>query len=872
MNNRRINKNGHEKLIEFLSANNLYGCLSERAIKILSVNYVTLTEFFTFKYCDYKKLRWADRESVSELLASAKEAQYSDNRSEINRYNNIVALGDAGNNKGNINSKVHLYKESLQSTKKSSMDIFLTEHCLENVISTRAYNALTNNKVTRSKFFSFSLWDFEDLNKVGKGTAKELYSIAEKYRDEENAKIVNAELATLRGYIASANDSELSNILQPISGNIYVERFSKIFEILCSLFAKIVTYGDHEEAFLPISSLQSVYSYLYSIRIEHALFVCKDASAHFLNNKETYKYFRIDQSEEDILNYFDEAFYRSCILFIGHTPKDESYMNKVVIDVMEDLHAKYNIFDLLSQDCKLIIYQLKHGRAPFFARYNLRKIHNSLSDREFRIMYQIVILNRTIEDVGIVEGLTRDRTRQIYNKIKDKIRLWGEADGTISGIKSYKFNELAYITPENTIFENIKESEPIDYDFDFFCFLISVFFDEFTMFSRTKISQEKTMKITYICHVKLIKAINLEGIQNFVQQNYNDPLITEIALNPILAKRKFRLIDNVSNEMINEAKGLLTYICQECFDLKVVDNDDPFEDMSVFLIPEKIKPIIIDILSQNNAPMSSDMILKTIVKINPKVYESLSIEKVKSCLSDKKTFKQIGLKSLYTLANSSNYAGSVNKSIGKALWETNEPIKMQELIQKVLLLRPDSNEKSVRSVITNMIKKNECTLYKDLYVGLTSRIDEYPSKYEPDQSISKRSFEERIQALYDFVEHYKRMPNMQGNAQEKSLATWYRRINATPDLSVDKLVLIDRIDQICQENHYPKDANECDFRDNCKQVKAIIMRTGKLPQMQENKALYEWLYRTSKREQNLSGFYKEEYAKLKQFMTDFNLG
>jgi len=861
MSYRRINKKGHDKLIEYLSTNKLYWYLSKRAIQLLSVNYVTLKEFLSFTYADYRELRWADKDCINELLALAKGAQNTDNGNGIKPSQKAVAIGNIRDG-----------KNSLHGTRKSSIDIFLLEHHLENVISTRAYSALKKNKVTRGKFFSFSLSDFENLKDVGKITAEELYSIAQKYREEENAKIINDELATLKGDIACANDSELTDILQPISDIVYVERFAEIFKILSTLFEKIVTDNGHEEIFTPISQLKSLYSYMCSLRLRNVLYACKDASAHFLHQRNNYRNIRLSKTEEEILNYFDEAFYKSCIACIGHDPTDEAFMNQVIVEVMNDLQDKYGIFNLLSPDCKLIMYQLRHGEIPLFAEYNLHRINFRLSDREYRILYKIVIRNKTTEEVGIEEGLVRDRIRQIYNKIKDNIRLWGQVDGTMSAIRSYKFDELPYLTPYNTYFEKLKESEPIDYEFDFFCFIITVFYDEFTSFSKLKISQEKTEKITYLCNKKLIQSIDLEGIQNFIQQNYNDPLITEIALNPILKRRKYRLADNVSNEMINDAKGLLAYICQECFDLKVTDIDEPFEDLSVHLTPEKIKPVIIDILTQINAPMSLDMILQTLVKTNPVVYKSLSIDKVKSFLSDKKIFKQVGLKSLYTLASSSNYAGSVTKSIGKTLWESKEPIKMQELIQKVLVLRPDSNERSVRSVITSMIKRNECTLYKDTYVGLTSRIDEYPPKYEPDESVSKQSFGERIQALFDFVEQYQRMPNMQGDAQERSLTTWYKRINADPDLSVDKLVLIDRVEQICLENHYPKDANECEFRDNCKQVKAIIMRTGKLPHTQEDKALYEWLYRTSKREQNLSGFYKEEYAALKQFMADFNLG
>ena len=59
------------------------------------------------------------------------------------------------------------------------------------------------------------------------------------------------------------------------------------------------------------------------------------------------------------------------------------------------------------------------------------------------------------------------------------------------------------------------------------------------------------------------------------------------------------------------------------------------------------------------------------------------------------------------------------------LIESDKPIKLDSLIEQVLSMRPDSNFKSVRSVITNRIKSNELIMYIDSYVGLMSKIDTY---------------------------------------------------------------------------------------------------------------------------------------------------
>lgn len=741
---------------------------------------------------------------------------------------------------------------------------FIADNELECRLSGHAQSALIANVVTISEFFSFSVEDYMEFNGVGKKTATELVIRAEEFRNIGNDKKIKKDIDALNMSVACAHEEGLSDILRPFSKIHHKEAFNKIFNILKSLFGI-------RDPFI------SVYSYLSSIRHGDTLYVCPNAGEYIPNKSRPYYMYILGTHEGEVdvnmLNCFDEAFLKSCITFIGHNLEEESYMHMAIVNALEELQENHNVLSFLSSEGRDVFYQLKYGRIPAFARFNSSNLEERLSDREYRILFKSVIQNKSYEEIGVEEGLTRGRVQQINKQTIDNLRFLAQEDGSMEIIRSYRYDEYAYLTPYNSNFYEIRAREPIDYNFDFFCFIISIMYDDvFTIYRRNKIQQGETSIITYLCNRKITNVLDIVKIQNYIQKIYHKLHTKEIALNPILDKREFWLVNKVDEETINSIKGLLIYICQEGFDLIVSDADKPFVDVSEFQTHEKIAEVISEILSQKGGPMSPEMILSAMVQYNSDAYDFLSVSQLKSFLSiNKALFTQIGVKSLYTLATSQNYAGSVNKSIGKTLWDSPEPLKMQELIQKVLQLRPDSNEKSVRSVITSMIKKNECTLYKDSYVGLTSRVDDYSAEFEPDESVSKFSFSDRIQALYSFLDQYHRMPNMQGDAKERSLCTWYRRIIDIPDLSVDKLVILDKVEQICRDNHYPKDVHECDFRDNCEQVKAIILRTGKLPQMYENKKICEWLYRAAKREQNLSLYCREEYESLKQFIRDFDL-
>ena len=738
---------------------------------------------------------------------------------------------------------------------------FISINKLEHILSVHAYKTLIENVVTLSEFFSFSIEDYMEFNGVGKKTASELVLRAEDFRYIGNEEIIKEELEALREDEKCAHENELSVILQPCSSIQHKEAFNKIFDVIQSLF--------WDKPFF-----KSIYSYLSSIRYKDALYVCHDADAYIPDSSKPYKAYTLgpdgDICNVDVFNFFDEAFLKSCITFIGHNPTDELYMYRIIVETLEDMQEKYNVLSCLSSNGRELLYQLKYGKIAAFLVVG--NYIDRLSDMENRILQRLIIYNMSFSDIGCVEGISRERSRQIYRNVVGYFQEWAQKDGAMDVIRSYKYDEYAYIIPNNSNFDELKLRERFWFDFDFFCFIISIMYEDvFTLYERNK-AQGEAAKITYLCNKKITDALDIEKIQNYIQKIYDKSPAKEIALNPILDKREFWIVNKVDEETINSVKGLLIYICQECFDLIVTDADKTFVDVSEFQTHEKITEVISEILSQKGVPMSPEMILSAMVQYNSDAYDFLSVSQLKSFLSiNKALFAQIGVKSLYTLATSQIYAGSINKSIGKTLWDSPNPLKMQELIQKVLQLRPDSNERSVRAVITSMIKKNECTLYKDSYVGLTSRAEDYSVEFEPDESVSKFSFGDRIQALYSFLEQYHRMPNMQGDAKERSLCTWYRRIIDIPDLSVDKLVILDKVEQICRDNHYPKDVHECDFRDNCEQVKAIILRTGKLPQMYDNKKLCDWLYRAAKREQKLSLYCSEEYDSLKQFIRDFNL-
>ena len=331
----------------------------------------------------------------------------------------------------------------------------------------------------------------------------------------------------------------------------------------------------------------------------------------------------------------------------------------------------------------------------------------------------------TFEDIGNDLGLTRERIGQIYDKGIRKLRnLY--ITPNIAKIDIYQFGDLDYISPETVNF-NIDEIYTEAKFFIFSQFLSLVIYPEhYTNYSFVKINHSNVNTQHYAVNKRFSRQFDFSKLFTYIKEHYSNSLDNNIVLNTIITKRKFWKDKTIHTDLLEGIKSFVAYICTNYFELQVTDITDSNIELAIeqmTLDTVAVKNYLVELLSVNSPMTLNELYAKSKDKFP--LLKSKSVYVFRSLLSDKSLFQPIGRKSLYQLTSSDNFSGSVTKCIDRILIESDKPIKLDSLIEQVLSMRPDSNFKSVRSVITNRIKSNELIMYIDSYVGLMSKIDTY---------------------------------------------------------------------------------------------------------------------------------------------------
>lgn len=284
----------------------------------------------------------------------------------------------------------------------------------------------------------------------------------------------------------------------------------------------------------------------------------------------------------------------------------------------------------------------------------------------------------------------------------------------------------------------------------------------------------------------------------------------------------------------------------------------------------KVKLFICNYLKHTGAPISSIDLYELAIAMYPQL-QYIQKYKFQAILADKKTFMPIGRKSLYQLASSTQFNGSVTKCIDNLLQKSLEPIKLEDLINQVLEFRPDSNEKSVRSIIANKIKNHELVVFDGKLIGLISKIGEYATEYKVDNTFSRMTFDERLAAIYDFIKGHNRLPQLNDSVFERSLYVWYMRVKKSTNLPNEQIVLLYQLDNYIKENYMPTNAYDINFIENCNSIKRFVLHRGCLPSRLEDEKLSMWLYRIKINQDSLSDLCKWYLHNLDNYLSAFGL-
>ena len=288
---------------------------------------------------------------------------------------------------------------------------------------------------------------------------------------------------------------------------------------------------------------------------------------------------------------------------------------------------------------------------------------------------------------------------------------------------------------------------------------------------------------------------------------------------------------------------------------------------------DKIKKDVKTILLKAGKPLTFDEIVSQYRNLHPDA--SIKDFIFRKCLKSK-TFTNFGKKSLYVVKGKSKniFVGSLYEAVSKVLHSKSKPFLMEELVNGVLELRPDSNPRSVQSVVTSMLKSNKIFLFNENYIGLNTI--RYHKSFKHTKYQARQTFEDKLKEVKEFVALNHRLPFTNGPQSETSLAVWFNRTIQNTNLTTQQMVAFYNFRQEIDAFGIPQNVEQFEFRQKCKEYKSRVMRTGKLISYHEDRMLYTWFKKSCERYSTFNDARKIYFDELIQFLLAFgyelNLG
>lgn len=202
--------------------------------------------------------------------------------------------------------------------------------------------------------------------------------------------------------------------------------------------------------------------------------------------------------------------------------------------------------------------------------------------------------------------------------------------------------------------------------------------------------------------------------------------------------------------------------------------------------------------------------------------------------------------------------GSIREIAIELVRKSSIPIQIEDLAKKILLQRPDSNEKSVVSTIRQAGADKELLIFYGDYVGYPKR------KYYEEYILMPQTFDEWLHAFKTFVIENKRFPYA-GNGYEGFLYRWHFRGAQFTNLSSDEILKLDALDR--ELALYPQNATEYNFLQNCNLYKKFVESNKRMLTKNDDIELFNWFYKTSRNYGNYDDNRNKYFSQLLQALS-----
>ena len=202
--------------------------------------------------------------------------------------------------------------------------------------------------------------------------------------------------------------------------------------------------------------------------------------------------------------------------------------------------------------------------------------------------------------------------------------------------------------------------------------------------------------------------------------------------------------------------------------------------------------------------------------------------------------------------------GSIRELTIQFVKKSKKPIHIDDLTKLVMGNRPDSNEKSISSIIRQTTSTGELLLFFGDYIG-------YPeANYDNDYMLMPRTFDEWLQAFKDFVYKNKRFP-VALQEYEGYLQRWYQRASQLTYLSAEEILKIDALEK--ELAHYPHNSTEYSFLHNCNLYMKFVEGNNRMLEETDDSDLYKWYYSASLNYSTYKDNRKDYFTQLLQYLS-----
>lgn len=219
-----------------------------------------------------------------------------------------------------------------------------------------------------------------------------------------------------------------------------------------------------------------------------------------------------------------------------------------------------------------------------------------------------------------------------------------------------------------------------------------------------------------------------------------------------------------------------------------------------------------------------------------------------------------GRSSYWGLKEWGELIGSIREIALEIVSISDEPIHIDDLAKRVMESRPDSNEKSVSSIIRQTTSTGELLLFYGDYIGCPNR------KYEREYIIMPQTFDDWLKAFNDYVVKNKHFPYCNQDGFEGYLYRWYFKAGQLTDLSSEEILKFEMLEKALA--HYPHNSTEYNFLHNCNLYKLFVEGNNRTPKKEDDSDLYMWFYITSRNYTSYKDNRNKYFSQLLQYLSD----